>query len=202
MRQLPLLAKEARVKRKRNSGLCVKRANLLRLSSSVVLGESLSRGRRPLHVLAPDASSIGLCQRSLCVAVRPRPSLRSHVRARRSLCRAPALSVSGSASGSVRHASAPIGGPPIRPTCFAGPQLRSARHHPRSLFPGENPKSYCLGDKHQPQPKTIRARTRARTRTNNNELQPRITYHNNTTKLEPKEEEQEARRAGTRRRNN
>ena len=49
------------------------------------------------------------------------------------------------------YPSGPAGPPPpIHPCGLADPQLRSACHPSspaRSLFPGENPKPYCLGDK-------------------------------------------------------
>ena len=109
----------------------------------------------PLSVLSPAALSLFVSgPNAFCV--RPRCSLCRAPACRRApgaLCvgpgafhvgRRPALSVSGPGALCVGTRHSLCRG---RPSGFAGPQLRSACHPSspaRSLFPGENPKTYCL----------------------------------------------------------
>ena len=68
-------------------------------------------------------------------------------RAPRSLCRGPALFVSGPGALCVRVALS------VSSLASHGPQLRFVCHPfspARSLFPGENPKPYCLGENNIP----------------------------------------------------
>ena len=156
-------------------GVCVLRTALSG-PGTLCRGPALSvSGRRSLRLSAPALCRcpvLSTCPCSLCRApVRSRRSLclglALCVGAWRFLCRgsscqgsalcvgprrslfssSPDLSGWAGFEAQLQSACAPIRVPPIQPP---GPQLRSACHPSspaRSLFSGENPKPYCLGDK-------------------------------------------------------